>query len=487
VEETEFGIALPAVLKSVTDAMTEVKDRLAVADASQEVIEAEKPKTATGLVAISDCEVSREPMFRIRVITTLEREGYADLKKLTVLGAVQLFITQRRLREVERAIAFQYLSLLLVAGVAGTFLSLRFADKFLQPINWLVAFMLDMEKRQGDLTKRIHLERQDELAQLGEAFNHFVAHLQEIIAFARDMVSRLRESMQTIAATTEEINASSQEISSNIQTFTEDFRNEETLLERAAQAITSVTEALGTTARQSQETTQFHLQTREELTQGQEKIRDSVAQIGGITETMAEIRKKTEALMASLSEIEKFTLIIHQIGRRTNLLSLNASIEAARAGEAGRGFAVVAEEIRALAENASQASEQIQNVIRRTQQDMAGVAAATQRGSTLIQNGQNAIVLAGHDLQKTLENARQASDTSLQESQVLQKMSALLADTNQQTRALKACGQQNFTTAETLQAAVEEQTAAIVNIADTLQGLVEAAEKLNNLIVMFKV
>jgi methyl-accepting chemotaxis protein len=452
-----------------------------------ETIEAENPAAAEEPIRVTACEVNHEPMFRIRALSTLEQEGLAEVKHQTVLGAVQLFITQKRLRDIERNIAWQYLGLMLLAGLAGTWLSLRFANDFLKPIHWLVGFMQDMEKRQGDLTKQITLARQDELALLGNAFNHFISHLREIITFARDMVSQLRESMQTMASTTEEINASSQEISSNIQTFTEDFRDEEKLLEQTTQAIASVTGELATTARQSQQTMQFHQQTKEELNQGQEKIRDSVSQIGSISGTMAEIQKKIETLLLSLGEIEKFTVVIHQIGRRTNLLSLNASIEAARAGEAGRGFAVVAEEIRALAENASRASAQIKDVIARTQREMAEVAGATSRGSALIQNGQNAIVMAGAELQKTLEKAEQASDASLQESLALQKMSGILATANQQTLSLKKSGQQNFTTAESLAAAVEQQTAAIVNISDTIQGLAEATEKLNSLIVVFKV
>jgi len=456
-------------------------------DAFFEKTEAEKPTLMASPIEVTACEMNHEPMFRIRALSTLEKEGATAVGHLSVLGAAQVFITQKRLRQIEGNIAWQYLGLMLLAGLLGTWLSLRFADNFLKPINWLVEFMQDMEKQQGDLTKQITLHRQDELAQLGEAFNHFVARLREIIGFARNMVLQLRESMQVMASTSQEMTASSQEISSNIQTFTEDFRDEEKLLEQTTQAIASVTDTLTAAARLSQKTMQIHLQAKTDLNHGQEKVRDSIDQISGISTTMGEIQKKVETLMTSLGEIGKFAAVIHQIGRRTNLLSLNASIEAARAGEAGRGFAVVAEEIRALAENASRASQQINEVINRTQKDMAGVTVATTQGSTLIQAGQNAITSAGHELQKTLENAQHASDASVQESQALQNMSGVLANANQQTLALKKRGDQNFTTAESLQAAVVQQSAAMASITDTIQDLAEAAEKLNELIIVFKV
>jgi methyl-accepting chemotaxis protein len=472
---------------AIQDAQGKIISQNNIEDSYFEVIESEKPAVLENPIEITSCEVKGEPMFRIRAISTLEHEGLAAVKRMTVLGAVQVFITQKRLREIERTIAWQYMGLMLIALLAGTLLSLRFVKHFLNPINWLVGFMQDLETQKGDLTKRISLKRQDELGQLAEAFNHFVAHLREIIAHAQSMVGQLRDSMQTIASTTEEINASAQEISGNIQTFTADFREEEQLLEQNTRAITSVNGTLMEMARQSHDTMRFYLQTKEELATGQEKIRDSVAQVGGISQYMTEIQGKYGKLMASLGEIEKITVVIQQIGNRTNLLSLNASIEAARAGEAGRGFAIVAEEIRLLAENASKASEQIKSIVSRTQQDRVSVEDATNRGSTMIENGQNAIVLAGNELQKILENAQQASDTSLQISLALQKISGILASANQQTQALKECGQKNFITAESLQAAVEQQTAAIVNIADTIQGLTEAADKLNTLIVIFKV
>jgi methyl-accepting chemotaxis protein len=188
-----------------------------------------------------------------------------------------------------------------------------------------------------------------------------------------------------------------------------------------------------------------------------------------------------------LGEIEKVAAAIHQIGKKTNLLSFNAAIEAARAGEAGRGFAIVAGEIRALAANASEASEQIKDIVGRTQLDMDGVKSATQDGYARIENGRKIIVSAGDELQSTLEKARAASERSLEESLALQKISAGLSASNQQILELKKTGQHNFETAESLQAAVQEQTAGIVQITDTIQGLAEATEKLNQLIVIFKV
>lgn len=73
--------------------------------------------------------------------------------------------------------------------------------------------------------------------------------------------------------------------------------------------------------------------------------------------------QQVKGLLSVTEEIEKFVGVIRDISDQTNLLALNAAIEAARAGESGRGFAVVADEVRNLARKASEASNEIANLV----------------------------------------------------------------------------------------------------------------------------
>jgi methyl-accepting chemotaxis protein len=174
-------------------------------------------------------------------------------------------------------------------------------------------------------------------------------------------------------------------------------------LERAAQSVAGGAEATATTLstiRQrtdaltgrtsaAQSTATTFSQAADKFTQSADGIGTQVRDAGKLADQAAAAAREASQTMDRLKEssaaIGNVVNLIAQIARQTTLLALNSTIEAARAGEAGRGFAVVAVEVKALAVQTQNATEEITRKIDALQKDAAGSVDAVQRISQAIE------------------------------------------------------------------------------------------------------
>uniref|UniRef100_A0A2A4Z988 Methyl-accepting transducer domain-containing protein n=1 Tax=OCS116 cluster bacterium TaxID=2030921 RepID=A0A2A4Z988_9PROT len=92
-------------------------------------------------------------------------------------------------------------------------------------------------------------------------------------------------------------------------------------------------------------------------------LMSAVGEITNLVNAVTKIEQQLNGLQKSLDNVGKVASTIDDIAKQTNLLALNATIEAARAGEAGKGFAVVASEVKALANQTSTATGQIDKTL----------------------------------------------------------------------------------------------------------------------------
>ncbi|MEM8984244.1 MAG: methyl-accepting chemotaxis protein [Pseudomonadota bacterium] len=120
---------------------------------------------------------------------------------------------------------------------------------------------------------------------------------------------------------------------------------------------------------------------------GGEAVRRTIDGMNAIRETIQETSKRIKRLGESSQEIGNIVELINDIAEQTNILALNASIQASMAGEAGRGFAVVADEVQRLAERCTNATKQIEVLVRTIQADTNEAVVSMERSTTDVVGG----------------------------------------------------------------------------------------------------
>lgn len=210
------------------------------------------------------------------------------------------------------------------------------------PLNLGVQRVSDLAQGEGDLTKRIDLKTNDELGVLGGWIDKFIEKIHDnvvLIDTAATTVAgnakQLNEASQSVSSGTEEMSMQSQRIASASTQMAQNLQNVSAAIEEMSITVQEVAKKANDAAVVANEAA-------------------STAQV--TDEVVSELER-------SAMEIGKVIDSIASIAAQTNLLALNAAIEAAGAGDAGKGFAVVAQEVKQLARQAGQSSEEIKNKI----------------------------------------------------------------------------------------------------------------------------
>ncbi len=286
---------------------------------------------------------------------------------------------------------FIIFTLILVRSITGSVDSLGEVSK-------------DLASGSGDLTKRINIKSEDEIAQLSKNINIFINKIHETVKTAKSSSSENETIAQDISNTTSEIEKRT--------------TDELTFVEETKSIGDSIRTELQNATISSNKTNDDIKTVANELSQATNEIKTLVSNIHQAAEVEATTAQKLSELSSETEQVKDILNVISDIADQTNLLALNAAIEAARAGEHGRGFAVVADEVRKLAERTQKSLSEIDVTINVIVQNVASASEQMNANYQFVEKLVTSSSKVQDDILATGDIMENASKTSLESSKI---------------------------------------------------------------------
>jgi len=304
-------------------------------------------------------------------------------------GEVGFVFVQRKhsnIRQVVRGVILKTLFISILLLIVMSVVSLWYISSSLKPVVKITDMINEISSGEGDLTKKIELDTNDEIGDLARGFNTFVEKQHSMIYEIKSRVVSLLEIVETLVRKMKEIDDTSTEQNDHVS--------------RVVTAVEEMNSTITEIANNADSVAQYSNEASKKAHSGSEVVEKTINGMNVISEVVERAANCIHRLGERSAQIGEIISVIDDIADQTNLLALNAAIEAARAGEHGRGFAVVADEVRKLAERTSQATREVAKTIQTIQEETQEAVVAMDESRKEVEKGKELAKSSGEALQE---------------------------------------------------------------------------------------
>lgn len=401
-----------------------------------------------------------------------------------VIGAIDLGLSLKNGQQaVDRILLFSTI----IGAAAFVIISLILifvSNQVIKPLQQLVRSSKQVAS--GELYHEIIAKSKDETGILALSFRDMVSKLRSVVTGIQHKASQTDDMSSHLATSSDQLSSASKEVAVAIQQVSEGAASQASELTGIVESMSELAEYLDGIQTKMALVKHNVEEAEDKAATGKDNIDIVSSSFGNLTTSVQAVNNKLTALANSISQIGMITQTINGISTQTNMLALNAAIEASRAGEAGRGFAVVAGEVRKLAEQSKQATEQIQVLIESITGETKEVLQRSDEVDTMMYRQMETVELTNDSFRDILGAV--AAITPLIENtyayihHTLQSKNIVI----DKTSAVSAVAQQLSAASEEISASSEEMLASAQEVSHFANQLSDISLELNGHVKLFQ-
>jgi twitching motility protein PilJ len=332
-----------------------------------------------------------------------------------------------------------------------------------------------IQAEQNDRNQQAILRLLDELGSLADGDLTVEATVTEDITGAiadsiNYAIEKLRELVITINETAILVDSAAKQAESSAAHMARAADNQGKEISAASESIVSMAGSISQVSGNAERSSDVARHSVEVAHKGGEAVRRTIDGMNTIRETIQETAKRIKRLGESSQEIGNIVELINDIAEQTNILALNASIQASMAGEAGRGFAVVADEVQRLAERSTNATKQIEVLVRTIQSDTNEAVVSMERSTTDVVGGALLAENAGAALDEIEKVSNQIASLVQNISGSARQQASSAADVTRRTTKLREISKQTGKATSTTAASIAKLSELASQLRETVAG-----------------